>query len=306
MRLYDRADLPMNFTQNTSNVFYTGAYAATPSQYSWVNMGSRPPTGTNPNYTYWVDAKVLGLAPWDVTGWRIKQGTTVLASGSLAPYFDARIDDSYFDASFSRSSSLPSGNDYALEMDINHTGVTSFTFAKTGISYTHADVQTVDVTSLTPSSNYYFKTSTPTFSWNPVTDTGTRYRLRIFDSLGQSTLWRSGWDTITSVTVPVDVLTPGGTYYWTVQTKQATGDVAPYVNTEGNSGSKVLYRFTLQPPLMGDVSGNGEVNLEDAILALQVVSGFTPAVTLTGDVNADNRIGLQEAIYILQTVSGLR
>ena len=70
--------------------------------------------------------------------------------------------------------------------------------------------------------------------------------------------------------------------------------------------NRVMYRFTIQPPLMGDISGNGEVNLEDAILALQVVSGLKPSITLIGDVNTDNRIGLPEAIYILQEVSGLR
>ena len=60
--------------------------------------------------------------------------------------------------------------------------------------------------------------------------------------------------------------------------------------------------------LMGDVNGNGTLGLEDAILALQVVSGIAPSesVNLSADVNGDGKIGLEEVIYILQRISGLR
>jgi hypothetical protein len=57
---------------------------------------------------------------------------------------------------------------------------------------------------------------------------------------------------------------------------------------------------------MGDLSGNGEVSLEDVIIGLHVVSGLNPQVALTGDVNVDNRIGLPEALYILQKMAELR
>ena len=60
--------------------------------------------------------------------------------------------------------------------------------------------------------------------------------------------------------------------------------------------------------LKGDINNDGSVTLTDAILALQVVSGVTPATPLSkwGDVNGDGKIGLAEVIYILQKVAGMR
>jgi hypothetical protein len=51
------------------------------------------------------------------------------------------------------------------------------------------------------------------------------------------------------------------------------------------------------------------LNLADAIIALQVVSGIQPVTTpiyKTGDVNGDGKIGLEEAIFVLQKITGLR
>jgi hypothetical protein len=309
VRLFDRANNPMNYTMSPIYPFYTGAYTAAPV-FSSVQMVTRPPTGSNLKYsTYW-DAKVEGLAPWDVTGWRFKKGETIVALGTTAPSFDVQSDGSTFEVTFQTDAPPLDGNDYSLEMDVKRPAGSITTIIQAGISYTYKAVQAVDLTSLVPSGNYYFKTCTPTFSWNPVSDPDTYYRFQLFDPLwGKIFLWKSAWSKATSVTVPAGVLIPGGTYYWTVRTTPSIDPsdyVRAYVNTEGNSGIRAMYRFTLQPPLQGDVSGNGEVNLEDAILALQVVSGLTPTVVLTGDVNADNRIGLPEAIYILQEISGLR
>ena len=305
VRLCDRVNNPMNYTMSPIYAFYTGAYAAVPA-FSSDSMGSRPPTGANPNYSNWADIWVSGVAPWDITGWRIRDGVgNVLGSGTGSLPLYIRPNDSFFEGGFSRSTPSSSGN-YTFEMDINRSG--TLTLVKSGIPYIFQNVQAVDVTSLVPSKNYYFKTSSPTFSWRAVADMGTYYRIRIFDPLGETVLWQSPWSGETSATVPAGVLTPGGTYYWTVMTTPAINPsyVSAYVNTEGSMSNRVMYRFTLQPPVTGDVSGNGEVNLADAILALQVVSGFKPAVTLPRKVTTDNRIGLPEAIYILQEVSGLR
>ena len=50
------------------------------------------------------------------------------------------------------------------------------------------------------------------------------------------------------------------------------------------------------------------VDLEDAILALQVTVGITPSSTVfkDADVNGDDKIGLHEVVYILSKVSALR
>ncbi len=68
----------------------------------------------------------------------------------------------------------------------------------------------------------------------------------------------------------------------------------------------------LDDPVIGDLNGNGEVNLTDAILALQVVVGANPSAIRSdyaasgADVDGDGKIGLAEAIYALQKTAGLR
>ena len=64
--------------------------------------------------------------------------------------------------------------------------------------------------------------------------------------------------------------------------------------------------------LTGDIDGNNVLNLTDAILALQTLSGMTPSnvrqnyVISEADANDDTKIGLEEVIYILQKVAGVR
>jgi len=63
-----------------------------------------------------------------------------------------------------------------------------------------------------------------------------------------------------------------------------------------------------QPIEMGDVNNDGNVNIGDSIIALQVVVGKTnnPDVRVEADVNGDGKIGMAEVIYVLQIVSGIR
>jgi hypothetical protein len=58
----------------------------------------------------------------------------------------------------------------------------------------------------------------------------------------------------------------------------------------------------------GDINGDGNVNLADGVLALQILVGLEPstAVSKEADVNGDGRIGLQEVMYIFQKAAGLR
>ena len=60
-------------------------------------------------------------------------------------------------------------------------------------------------------------------------------------------------------------------------------------------------------PMAGDIDGNEIVEMEDAILGLQILCGLPPVrpVTVTADVNDDQRIGMAETLYVLQKVSGL-
>jgi len=63
----------------------------------------------------------------------------------------------------------------------------------------------------------------------------------------------------------------------------------------------------IEPEKFGDVDGTPPVNLADAILTLQIMSGLNPGgVHLDADVDGDGKIGKQELIFILQKVAGLR
>lgn len=65
----------------------------------------------------------------------------------------------------------------------------------------------------------------------------------------------------------------------------------------------------IQPEILaGDVDISGTVDLNDAILAIQVCAGITPAATIykEADVNGDGKIGLAEVCYILQRIAELR
>ncbi|MCX5836856.1 MAG: 6-bladed beta-propeller, partial [Deltaproteobacteria bacterium] len=62
--------------------------------------------------------------------------------------------------------------------------------------------------------------------------------------------------------------------------------------------------------IAGDINGDGNINIADTILALQVISGvyLSPAVIIYKEahLNGDGKIGMEEVIYILQKVAGMR
>lgn len=71
-------------------------------------------------------------------------------------------------------------------------------------------------------------------------------------------------------------------------------------------GETVQFRTLESATEPGDANGDGEVDLLDAILILQILAGDTAAAanaTLDADVNNDGRLGLEDAIYILRVVS---
>ena len=57
---------------------------------------------------------------------------------------------------------------------------------------------------------------------------------------------------------------------------------------------------------VGDVNGDGVVDLRDVISALQVMTGQTvDSIVKEADADGDGRIGLEEAVIILREISGL-
>ena len=56
----------------------------------------------------------------------------------------------------------------------------------------------------------------------------------------------------------------------------------------------------------GDVNGDGQVDLTDAILCLQVLAGMLPDnIHLAADVDGDGKIGMAETIYTIRKAAGL-
>lgn len=63
-----------------------------------------------------------------------------------------------------------------------------------------------------------------------------------------------------------------------------------------------------QGHIPGDVNNDLLVNLTDAIMAMQIISGVAPSQTVhkDADVNHDGKIGMEEVIFILQKTAGMR
>jgi hypothetical protein len=59
---------------------------------------------------------------------------------------------------------------------------------------------------------------------------------------------------------------------------------------------------SLSGSVPGDVNGDGQTGIADAVLALQIAADVTPVqdIRLSGDVNGDKKIGTEEAVFILQ------
>lgn len=70
----------------------------------------------------------------------------------------------------------------------------------------------------------------------------------------------------------------------------------------------VVFSSGVNAAVKGDVDDSNEIELADAIVSLQVLTGSSVTINDIGiaDVNGDTKIGIEEPIYILQTVAELR
>ncbi|MFP4307622.1 MAG: hypothetical protein ACLFQQ_10425, partial [Desulfococcaceae bacterium] len=86
--------------------------------------------------------------------------------------------------------------------------------------------------------------------------------------------------------------------------QQLTLSETVFVGTAYDNPSTVFVAVAVP----GDIDDNDEVNIADAIAALQIVAGLQPTVTINrdADVNGDTLIGLPEAIYSLQVAAEAR
>lgn len=90
-------------------------------------------------------------------------------------------------------------------------------------------------------------------------------------------------------------------------------DKVPALAGKVLTGGKLNARFALcsRGTILGDISCNHAMGIEDAIMAIQGVVGISgdacpDCIPTDMDVNGDSRIGLEEAGYILQRLSGVR
>jgi len=72
-----------------------------------------------------------------------------------------------------------------------------------------------------------------------------------------------------------------------------------------NSEKVCLIDISLCPVSQGDINGDCEISLKDAILCLQAVSmtEISSSINIYADVNNDMKIGIEEAVYILNLLS---
>jgi len=109
----------------------------------------------------------------------------------------------------------------------------------------------------------------------------------------------------TSFRIPTSVMSSGGNTMSSENFNMISTLGQPTMLGNGLSTSYSSYPgfwYTLLLTLaVGDVNGDGAVNLEDVIVALQAMTGQTvDSLILEADVNSDGRIGLAEAIMVLR------
>jgi M6 family metalloprotease-like protein len=154
------------------------------------------------------------------------------------------------------------------------------------------------------------------------------------DDFGGETTWElkdsqnnilfSGGPYASGQIFPYSIILPSGDYAFTIYDEYgdgiccdygsgsyslrnvSTGDV--YIGGGGMFGNQETTPFSIEIDKNGDIDGNCLVELQDAILSLQLSSEITPnsPIEIDGDVNGDGKIGVAESIYVLEKISEKR
>ncbi len=102
------------------------------------------------------------------------------------------------------------------------------------------------------------------------------------------------------------ILTPRMQYDITVT---ITADGFPIVRKICNVGNGDIDLGTIVLSNTGNINGDQEIDLIDAILSLKILSGFSSeneTIPVASDVDGDARININDVVYILQKAAGLR
>ncbi|MEA2013788.1 MAG: DUF1566 domain-containing protein [Thermodesulfobacteriota bacterium] len=151
------------------------------------------------------------------------------------------------------------------------------------------------------------------------------YANDVFDLDGISRVWAiitppnclssSPDDPVTDL--PTIDLTPiGNNRYETTYsrfTNTGTYNIAIFAADVTDAFSLPKQTTVIQTKSIGDINGDGNVDLADALIALKMLAGMDVSdliradyATSGVDVNGDNKIGMEEAVYIMQKISELR
>ena len=103
----------------------------------------------------------------------------------------------------------------------------------------------------------------------------------------------------------IEILQNSGHIWVMVSPTEAVFDyVRSYLPGDGING-EVAHSFTILPGPKGDVSGDGDVSLQDLVVVLKIIAGNpVTGVNLGGDIDNDGKIGVAEAIYIMRRLAG--
>ncbi len=112
----------------------------------------------------------------------------------------------------------------------------------------------------------------------------------------------------TSYKIPTSVISGGGNTMSSANFSMLSTLGQPSALGSGSSTGYIGYPGFLYTLLltisMGDVNGDGFLNLKDVISALQVVTGQTAAsIYLEADANGDGHIGTAEALMVIRELS---
>ncbi len=95
-------------------------------------------------------------------------------------------------------------------------------------------------------------------------------------------------------------------YYHSIEDTSEHLDFSFAVNIT-KAGIATIAGLTQAGPTSHTVNNDGVMDLVDAILVLQIISGMKPSeYYYLFDINGDRKIGIEEAIYILQVVAEIR
>jgi len=160
---------------------------------------------TQPGYSgYDFGAWNIPIAPWDINSFTVTgPDSNVYPVNRLSPRVDSPI--LYYGTVNSSSFTMPDGT-YSFSLtDSSNNAVT----ATANFAYTSTPA--VSESSRLPADDAYFDTSTPTFSWDPVSGrSNLKYRLRIFGYNGRIIVYSSPFSSATSVTLTASLHLPNG------------------------------------------------------------------------------------------------